>query len=75
MTKQQARQYGKFVIGDRVDFLKNEIAKSDYKIVRCYEAQLLGQQSPYDVNQLTSERAAIRQEIRDLESVMPELKE
>lgn len=74
MTKQQAMNYSKVFILDRISFLKNEIAKSDYKIVRCYESQLLGIEMPYDVQQVASERQTIRQEIKDLEEVVPLLK-
>ena len=47
--------------------LKAELAASDYKIIKCSEAQLVGEALPYDVQELHTERQAIRDRINELE--------
>ena len=47
--------------------LKAELAASDYKIIKCSEAQLIGEALPYDVQELHTERQAIRDRINELE--------
>ncbi len=43
-----------------------ELAASDYKIIKCYEFQLIDQQSPYDIETLHREREALRIMINNL---------
>ena len=47
--------------------LKAQLAATDYKVIKCSECQLLGQEMPYDVAELHAERQAIRDEINKLE--------
>lgn len=47
--------------------LKNELGSSDYKIIRCYEANLLNKEPPYDINLLSEERQLIRDEINRIQ--------
>lgn len=49
--------------------LKKELSSTDYKVIKCAECQLLGEEMPYDVAALHAERQAIRDEINRLESV------
>ena len=46
--------------------LKNQLATTDYKVIKCSECQLLGEPMPYDVAELHAERQAIRDEINRL---------
>lgn len=46
---------------------KAKLAASDYKIIKCQEAQLAGKELPYDIEKLSIERQALRDEINDLE--------
>lgn len=47
--------------------LKAQLSATDYKIIKCSECQLLGQEMPYDVVELHKERQAIRDQINQLE--------
>ena len=48
--------------------LKTEIASTDYKIIKCYEYQLVGLNLPYDLEILHSERQVLRDRINELEN-------
>lgn len=52
---------------EKIEDLKKQLAATDYKIIKCAECQLLGQEMPYDVVELHAERQAIRDEINRLE--------
>lgn len=47
--------------------LKEELDGSDYKVIKCYEASLLGNDLPYDIDALHAERQSIRDKINALE--------
>ena len=48
--------------------LQCELTASDYKILKCYEAQLTGKKDlPYDVKTICSERQAMRDEINRIQ--------
>lgn len=47
--------------------LKSELSATDYKIIKCSEAQLVGEELPYDIIALHAERQAIRDRINELE--------
>jgi hypothetical protein len=51
----------------RIRELKQMLLESDYKIIKCFEAQLLKEQMPYDYEALIEERNAWRKEIEELE--------
>ena len=51
-----------------IDKYKKELAESDYKITKCYEASLVGEQLPYDIQTLHSLREAARCKINELEN-------
>ena len=48
--------------------LKNDLSSTDYQIIKCYEYQLLGQELPYNINELHIARQAIRDKINELEA-------
>ena len=48
----------------KLDTLK----KDDYKIIKCFEAQLMNKEMPYDYKTLISEREQIRKDVADLEA-------
>ena len=52
---------------ERITELKKQLSATDYKVIKCAECQLLGQEMPYDVAALHAERQAIRDEINNLE--------
>lgn len=51
-----------------IDSLKAQIAEGDYKVIKCAEAQLMGEELPYNVAELHAQRQALRNEINVLES-------
>ena len=57
-------------IRDEIEGLKTALTNSDYKITKCYEASLLGQELPYDVAALHTERQALRDKINELEPLL-----
>ena len=54
----------------RLRDLKQNLIETDYKIIKCYEASLVGEPLPYDVNALVQERNAWREEINQLEAML-----
>ncbi len=48
--------------------LKQELTDSDYKVIKCYEAQLLGKEQPYDIKTVSADRQTIRDKINELET-------
>ena len=52
---------------EKIAELKKQLSATDYKVIKCAECQLLGEELPYDVAALHAERQAIRDEINKLE--------
>ena len=52
---------------EKIAELKAQLSATDYKVIKCSECQLLGQDMPYDVAELHAERQAIRDQINQLE--------
>ena len=50
-----------------VEEVEEELSSTDYKIIKCSEAQLVGEELPYDITALHAERQAIRDQINELE--------
>ena len=48
--------------------LKVELSETDYRIIKCYEASLLGEELPYNASELHATRQALRDRINQLES-------
>ena len=44
----------------------------DWKVAKCYEYQLAGLEPPYDINELHSQRDAIRHRINELQHELEE---
>jgi hypothetical protein len=47
--------------------LKKQLETTDYKVIKCYEAQLLNEEMPYNLQELLAQRKAWREEINALE--------
>ena len=58
-------------VSQKINSLKKDLSDGDYKIAKCYEASLLNQEMPYDIQTLYNERQAKRDEINRLESLLP----
>ena len=54
-------------VSNQINDLKEQLASTDYKIIKCTECSMVGKEMPYDVNELHAERQAIRDEINLLE--------
>jgi 6-pyruvoyl-tetrahydropterin synthase len=52
---------------NKIQELKVELSKDDYKIIKCYEAQLGNNPMPYNIKNLLTQREAIRNQINQLE--------
>ena len=57
----------KSAIEEQIAELKAELSATDYKIIKCSEAQLVGETLPYDIAVLHAERQALRDNINALE--------
>ena len=70
---EQARQQQISQVTAQIDDLKDQIAASDYKIIKTYEYALLGEQTEYDMEAVHAERQALRDQINDLETQLLDL--
>ena len=52
--------------------LECDLTASDYKVIKCYEYSLTGEELPYDIEQLHTERQLIRDEINVLKERLKE---
>jgi hypothetical protein len=52
---------------ERIMFLKEQLSNTDFKVIKCYEAQLSNEEMPYDLQTLLAQRKAWRDEINQLE--------
>ena len=59
-------------ITTQIDSLKAQLSATDYKIIKCSEAQLVGEELPYNIEELHTERQAIRNQINELEAQLGE---
>ena len=55
---------------NKIQDLKNELASTDYKVIKCYEASLVGEAMPYDTQELHTSRQYIRDSINALEDML-----
>lgn len=53
----------------KIERLKQELSETDYKIIKCYEYQLIGLELPYDIQKFHTERQEIRNKINELELI------
>lgn len=47
----------------------------DWKVIKCYEASLAGQELPYNITELMETRQAVRDEINTLQTELETLEE
>lgn len=64
------KRFDKKLAQRRINELKKQLSDSDYKIIKCYEASLLNEQNPYDIETMHAERQAIRDEINRIENII-----
>lgn len=51
-----------------IETLKASLSNTDYQVIKCYEATLIGATLPYDIEALHTERQAIREKIKEKEA-------
>lgn len=51
-----------------IEALKAELAETDYQVIKCYEASLVGEELPYDMKMLHTSRNAIRARINEIQA-------
>jgi hypothetical protein len=54
----------------KIDDLKQQLADSDYKVIKSYESSLLNQPIPYDIEVVHTKRQSVRDEINRLEGLL-----
>lgn len=58
----------KYKIQRQINELKKQLADSDYKVIKNFEAESVGEIYPYDIYELHAERQEIRDKINELEN-------
>jgi len=60
---------------NQIKALKEELDNTDYKVIKCYEAFLIGEAMPYNAQDLHTSRQSIRDKINSLEVALKRLTE
>lgn len=60
---------------NQIKALKEELDNTDYKVIKCYEAFLVGEAMPYNAQDLHTSRQSIRDNINSLEIALKRLTE
>lgn len=53
-----------------IETLKAQLTDDDYKIIKCYEASLVGEPLPYDIHAIHLDRQDLRIKINELEKLL-----
>lgn len=61
-------------VKNEISSLKKELADTDYQVIKCYEASLLGEEMPYPYKSLIKERQATREKINLLQDKLALIK-
>ena len=62
-----------YYVRDEIKRIKKELADTDYIIIKSYEAELLGEEQPYDkeyIKEVATNRAEMRNQINQLEAIL-----
>lgn len=60
-------------IQGEIDAIKAELSETDYQVIKCYEASLVGEELPYDIKALHEDRNEKRAQINELETNLTNL--
>lgn len=60
-------------IQGEIDAIKAELSETDYQVIKCYEASLVGEELPYDIKALHEDRNEKRAHINALETNLTNL--
>lgn len=55
---------------NKIQELKEELANTDYHVLKCYEAKVMGLDLPYDAQKIHEERQRLRNSINSLEDLL-----
>lgn len=64
------RKLDKAAIRKDISGAKALLEETDYRVIKCYEASLAGEQAPYDIGALHKEREEWRMRINELEKLL-----
>lgn len=67
ITQEEIDELKKPTPEQEIVMLKSKLEETDYMIIKCYEYQLVGLESPYDIEALHAKRQPIRNRINELE--------
>jgi hypothetical protein len=67
LTLEEINKDNKFNKISQIESLKNRLLETDYQVIKCYEASLLNEEMPYDLQELLTQRKVWRNEINQLE--------
>lgn len=70
ISYQYVKVFDKRNVENKIQGLKKQLSVGDYKIIKCYEASLMKEMLPYDIEALRAERQSIRHEINRLEEIL-----
>jgi hypothetical protein len=74
-TEEMREQLQNRVCALQCDLSSHVSAIGDWKVIKCYEAKLKGEELPYDLNALMAQRQAVRDEINRLQEQLNNLQE
>ena len=60
-------------IQGEIDAIKAELSETDYQVIKCYEASLVGEELPYDIKALHEDRNEKRAQVNALETNLTNL--
>lgn len=58
------------ILEQEVRNLQCDLTATDYKVIKCYEAQLVGEPLPYDKDVIHADRQDIRDRINELQEII-----
>ena len=58
------------ILEQEVRNLQCDLTASDYKVIKCYESELVGEPLPYDKDVIHADRQTIRDRINELQEII-----
>ncbi len=68
MTQDEYQELYMKICNLKADLTSNASPIGDWKVIKCIEAQLAGEELPYDLEALRAERQAVRTQINEYEA-------
>lgn len=67
MTQDEYQELYMKICNLKADLTSNASPIGDWKVIKCIEAQLAGETAPYDIEELRTQRQAVRTQINEYE--------